>query len=95
MATSTIKKVGFGSAQTINSFPFTAPADGIAIAIVSPPATGGSYLYITENGNNHVRASSYGGQGYSAVFPVKRGSTYAIYLSANINVASVTVYPIA
>ena len=71
----------YSSVQSVE-FPFTAEADGICIAIVTPPSNATSYVYITEDGQAHARGSSTGGQ-YTLTFPVVKGNAYALQTTAN------------
>lgn len=93
MAVSTIQRRQFGPVET-KTFPFTADKDGIVVAIITPPSSTTSYVYITESGSAHFRGASTGLQ-YTLVFPVRKGKTYAIGTSANYSINSgVRLYPL-
>lgn len=94
MATGVISKHGFGEVQQV-AFPFTATVDGIAIAVIVPPTSSTSYLYIFEDGNIHCRGCALNGTQYTVTFPVKKGRIYSVQSSSNVDYArGIRIYPI-
>lgn len=94
MASGTAKRHGFGDEQRV-TFPFRATTDGIAIAVVVPPTSSTSYLYIFEDGNAHCRGYALNGTQYTVTFPVKKGRVYSVQLSANVDYSrGIRIYPI-
>ena len=94
MASSLIQSRHFGEVET-KTFPFTADKDGIVIAVVTPPQSTASYLYVSEDGFVHARGYTVSGIQYTLVFPVKKGRVYAIQASANYSFSNgVRLYPL-
>ena len=73
-----------GSAEAV-TFPFTATKSGLCIAIITPPTSSTSYIYIAEDGTAYWRGASSGGLQYSMVIPITKGKTYTIQASSNYN----------
>lgn len=83
----------FGAVETL-TFPFTATADGIVIAVNVPPNNTASYVYVSEDNNVHARIYSTGGITETLIFPVKKGCKYAISSSSNYSFSTgIRLYP--